>query len=112
MRKPDRKRGGFTLIEVIAATTLLVITASGFMAMTASNAKLLAKEYRIERSSYEISSMAYSGEGEATGETLAVIFTVDDGSSKEVEEIFEEYSASEEWKDMENSMMFYRYRQR
>ena len=50
MRKPNRKRGGFTLIEVIAATVLLVITASGFMAMTATNVKLLVKENRMERS--------------------------------------------------------------
>ena len=58
MRKPNRKRGGFTLIEVIAATVLLVITASGFMAMTATNVKLLVKENRMERSNYELSSRA------------------------------------------------------
>lgn len=109
MRKPNRKRSGFTLIEVIAATVLLVITASGFMAMTATNVKLLAKENRIERSNYELSAQACSGQGEPAGETLTVIFNADDGRSKDVEEIFEKYSVSEAWEDMENSMDFYRH---
>ncbi len=110
MRKPNRSRGGFTLIEVIAATVLLVITASGFMAMTAANVNLLAKEHRIERSNYELSSLACEGEGKPTGETLTVVFSADGG--EEVEEIFEEYDVREEWEDMENSMTFYKRGQR
>ena len=38
-----------------------------------------------------------------------MIFNTDDGRSKDVEEIFEKYSVSEAWGDMENSMDFYRH---
>ena len=60
-----------------------MITASGFMAMTATNVKLLVKENRMERSNYELSSRACSGQGEPAGETLTVIFNTDDGRSKD-----------------------------
>lgn len=111
MRKPDRRRGGFTLIEVLISTVLLVLVASGFMAMTASNLKLLTKEDRMERSNYSLSSLAASGGGEPTGETLTVIFTTDEGEGGSVEEIFGEYRVRENWDDMEYSMTFYRHRQ-
>lgn len=111
MKKPGRCRSGFTLIEVIAAAVLLTLTASAFMMMMAVNTKLLVKEHKIERSGYQLSAMAQGGEGEATGETLAVEFIWED-SGEVIEEIFEEYSVSEKWEDVENSMTFYRHKLR
>lgn len=108
MRKPVRSRGGFTLIEVVAATVLLVITASGFMMMIAANTKALAREQRIERSNYELSSLAQWSGGEPTGRVLTVEFMWEAGGVA-AEELFEECSVSEEWEDMENSMTFYRH---
>lgn len=109
MKRSDRCKGGFTLIEVIASAALLVIAAAGFMAMTAVHTNLLAKEYRIERSNYELAVLVYEGEGEATGETLTVEFIWEEGGQG-TEEIFEEYRVNEEWEDMENSITFYRQR--
>ena len=74
MKKRNRKRGreGFTLIEVIASTALLMVTATGFLMMTGANTGLLAKEHRLDQSNYRLSAMAEEGLGEATGAELVV----------------------------------------
>lgn len=112
-RQKNRARGGFTLIEVIAATVLLVITASGFMMMTASNTRLLAKEHRIDSSNYELGAAAVSGEGAATGETLTVEFSLENEEHEKdqnVIEVFEQYRVSETGDGWENFITFYRHR--
>lgn len=117
MKKQNRSRGreGFTLIEVIVSTVLLLMAVTGFMMMTAANAGVLAREQKIDRSNYGLGARAVSGEGEATGETLVVEFSLDGGESEgydsgEVSEVFEQYGISETGEDPVNSMTFYKYR--
>lgn len=49
------------MIEVITATALLAVTVSGFLMMSGANAALLAKEHRMGRMNYELSSMSGAG---------------------------------------------------
>ena len=51
------------MIEVITATALLAVTVSGFLMMSGANAALLAKEHRMGRMNYELSSMSGAGAG-------------------------------------------------
>lgn len=69
MKRQNRAKGqeGFSMIEVITATALLAVTVSGFLMMSGANAALLAKEHRMGRMNYELSSMSGAGAGEATG---------------------------------------------
>ena len=78
MGRPNRRpsQDGFTLIEVVAAAALLAVVCTGFLMMTAANAGRSAKEYRLDRSIYDLSVQAEEGQGEATGETLEVEFTL------------------------------------
>lgn len=113
MKRSNSGQGGFTMIEVIAATALLVVTASGFLMMAGANAGLLAREHRLDRSSYALSAMAAKGEGEPTGRSLTVEFTMEhSGLEDEAQAIeqFDEYSVSETWEDGGNTMTFYRHR--
>lgn len=95
MKKQDKDRGqegregqegqegqeGFTLLEVVVSTALLLIAATGFLMMASANAGLLAKEHRVDQSNYRIGAMAEQGKGEATGESLAVEFSMEDNSA-------------------------------
>lgn len=117
MKRQIRPRGqeGFTLIEVIVSTVLLLIAVTGFMMMTAANAGILDREQRIDRSNYELGARAVAGEGEATGETLVVEFSLDSGEYDgydhgEVSEVFDQYGISETGEDPVNSMTFYKHR--
>lgn len=67
-------RGGFTLIEIVVSTALLAVVCTGFLMMTAANAGQLSGEQRLEQSNYNLSALAGEGEGEPTGETIAVEF--------------------------------------
>ena len=124
MKKRNRKRGreGFTLIEVIASTALLMVTATGFLMMTGANTGLLAKEHRLDQSNYRLSAMAEEGLGEATGAELVVEFSMEGDSGYPdagAEEIFYQYSVREdEGRDEEfgdcsgpgSSIIVYRHR--
>ena len=85
------------MIEVITATALLAVTVSGFLMMSGANAALLAKEHRMGRMNYELSSMSGAGAGEATGNTLVVEFYMEnesgDGDYTAVES-FDEFRVS------------------
>ena len=74
MKKSDSRssRGGFTLIEVVVSTALLAVVCTGFLMMTAANAGQMSREQRLEQSNYNLSARAGQGEGDPTGETLAV----------------------------------------
>lgn len=102
------------MIEVITATALLVVTAAGFLMMASANARLLAREHRLDRSNYGLSAMAFEDKGEATGRSLVLEFTMEGSGSGsddyEAEEVFDEYSVSETWEEEVNSMTFYRHR--
>ena len=89
-------RGGFTLIEIVVSMT------------TAANAGQLSGEQRLEQSNYNISALAVEGEGEPTGETIAVEFGLEEGNG--VREIFEQYEITESEEDTGNHMTFYRHR--
>lgn len=99
MKKQDKDQGqegqeGFTLLEVVVSTALLLIAATGFLMMASANAGLLAKEHRLDQSNYRIGAMAEEGKGEATGESLAVEFSMEDNSAwgkTEAEEVFYQY---------------------
>lgn len=102
------------MIEVITATALLVVMATGFLMMAGANAGLLAREHRLDRSNYELSAMAFEDKGEATGRSLVLEFSVEGSGASfddyEAEEVFDEYSVSETWEGEGNSMTFYRHR--
>ena len=101
-------RGGFTLIEIVVSTALLAVVCTGFLMMTAANAGQLAGEQRLEQSNYNLSALAVEGEGEPTGETIAVEFGLEEGNG--VREIFEQYEITESEEDTGNHMTFYRHR--
>lgn len=140
MKKSDKRthKGGFTLIEVIVSTALLAVVCTGFLMMTAANVGQLSREYRLERSNYDLSSRAGDGRGDPTGETISVEFSLEGGTSEtytadRVREIFEQYKIRETreaaedtesdtdtwedtesdtgtWEDTGNFMTFYRFR--
>ena len=91
-------RGGFTLIEIVVSTALLA----------AANAGQLSGEQRLEQSNYNLSALAGEGEGEPTGETIAVEFGLEEENG--VREIFEQYEITESEEDTGNHMTFYRHR--
>ena len=79
MKKSDSRssRGGFTLIEVVVSTALLAVVCTGFLMMTAANAGQMSREQRLEQSNYILSARAGQGEGDPTGETIAVEFSLE-----------------------------------
>ena len=101
-------RGGFTLIEIVVSTALLAVVCTGFLMMTAANAGQLCGEQRLEQSNYNLSALAGEGEGEPTGETIAVEFGLEEENG--VREIFEQYEITESEEDTGNHMTFYRHR--
>lgn len=119
-RNRDHGQEGFTLIEVVVSTALLVIAATGFLMMAGTNAGLLAKEHRLDQSNYRIGSMAEEGKGETTGESLTVKFSMEDGSccpGQEAWEVFDQYmvrdqgsSQEEQGESTGNFIMVYRHR--
>lgn len=114
MKKSDSRSsaGGFTLIEVVVSTALLAVVCTGFLMMTAANAGQISREQRMEQSNYSLSARAGEGEGEPTGETIAVEFSLEEAD--QVQEIFEQYEITESGEDtgnyMGNHMTFYRHR--
>lgn len=100
--------GGFTLIEVVASTALLAVVCTGFLMMAAANAGQISREQRLEQSNYDLSARAGEGEGEPTGETIAVEFSLEEREA--VLEIFEQYEITEPGEDTGNHMTFYRHR--
>ena len=93
-------RGGFTLIEIVVSTALLAVVCTGFLMMTAANAGQLSGEQRLEQSNYNLSALAGEGEGEPTGETIAVEFGLEEENG--VREIFEQYEITESEEDTGN----------
>ena len=120
MKKSDSRssRGGFTLIEVVVSTALLAVVCTGFLMMTAANTSQLSGEQSLERSNYDLSTRAGVGEGDPTGETIAVEFSLEekDGDTEYgytenlAQEIFEQYEIFESEEDTGNHMTFYRHR--
>ena len=110
MKKWNRESsgGGFTLIEVVVSMALLTVVCTGFLMMTAANAGQLSREQRLEQSNYNLSALAGVGEGEPTGETIAVEFGLEEENG--VREIFEQYEITESEEDTGNHMTFYRHR--
>ena len=60
------------------------------------------------KSNYNLSALAGEGEGEPTGETIAVEFGLEEENG--VREIFEQYEITESEEDTGNHMTFYRHR--
>ena len=79
------------MVEVIVSVALIALISTGFLYMMAANSELLSREYRLDRSSYELGALADRGEGRA-GETL--------------EEYFREYTVGE---DGENRITYFRH---
>lgn len=114
MKKSDSRpsTAGFTLIEIAVSAALLAVVCTGFLMMTAANAGQISREQRMEQSSYALSVRAGEGEGEPTGETIAVEFSLEE--TDQVREIFEQYEITVSGEDtgnpMSNHMTFYRHR--
>lgn len=62
-RRNKEKQAGFSLVEVVVSTAILFSVAGAFLAMTAANGKLLAREYSLVQGAYELSALAQKGEG-------------------------------------------------
>lgn len=67
-------RAGFSLVEVIVSVALIALISTGFLYMMAANSELLSREYRLDRSSYELGALADRGEGRAGEKVLTVYF--------------------------------------
>ena len=83
-RRNKEKQAGFSLVEVVVSTAILFSVAGAFLAMTAANGKLLAREHSLVQGAYELSALAQKGEGSPTGETFEVIFQGNEGDAQEV----------------------------
>ena len=90
-RRNKEKQAGFSLVEVVVSTAILLSVAGAFLAMTAANGKLLAREHSL--GAYELSALAQKGEGSPTGETFEVIFQGNEGDALEV---FSGYKVTDE----------------
>ena len=84
-RRNKEKQAGFSLVEVVVSTAILFSVAGAFLAMTAANGKLLAREHSLVQGAYELSALAQKGEGSPTGETFEVIFQGNEGDALEVQ---------------------------
>ena len=51
-RRNKEKKAGFYLVEVVVSTAILFSVAGAFLAMTAANGKLLAREHSLVPVSY------------------------------------------------------------
>ena len=96
------KQAGFSLLEVVISTGILVIVAGAFLTMTAANGTILLRERSLAQNAYELSAMAENGEGEPLGEELELVFEGDGGS---VSEIFGKYKVENEKGD---TMTYYK----
>ena len=83
-RRNKEKQAGFSLVEVVVSTAILFSVAGAFLAMTAANGKLLAREHSLVQGAYELSALAQKGEGSPTGEKFEVIFQGNEGDALEV----------------------------
>ena len=92
-RRNKEKQAGFSLVEVVVSTAILFSVAGAFLAMTAANGKLLAREHSLVQGAYELSALAQKGEGSPTGETFEVIFQGNEGDALEV---FSGYKVTDE----------------
>ena len=92
-RRNKEKQAGFSLVEVVVSTAILFSVAGAFLAMTAANGKLLAREHSLVQGAYELSALAQKGEGSPTGETFEVIFQGNEGDAQEV---FSGYKVTDE----------------
>lgn len=110
MKKSDSRssRGGFTLIEVVVSTALLAVVCTGFLMMTAANAGPGAEDIIGLFQPLLPGHLAGQGEGDPTGETIAVEFSLE--GTNQVREIFEQYEITESGEDAGNHMTFYRHR--
>ena len=52
-RRNKEKQAGFSLVEVVVSTAILFSVAGAFLAMTAANGKLLAREHSLVQGAYE-----------------------------------------------------------
>ena len=91
-RRNKEKQAGFSLVEVVVSTAILFSVAGAFLAMTAANGKLLAREHSLVQGAY-VSALAQKGEGSPTGETFEVIFQGNEGDALEV---FSGYKVTDE----------------
>ena len=57
-RRNKEKQAGFSLVEVVVSTAILFSVAGAFLAMTAANGKLLAREHSLVQGAYELSALA------------------------------------------------------
>ena len=55
-RRNKEKQAGFSLVEVVVSTAILFSVAGAFLAMTAANGKLLAREHSLVQGAYELSA--------------------------------------------------------
>ena len=77
-RRNKEKQAGFSLVEVVVSTAILFSVAGAFLAMTAANGKLLAREHSLVQGAYE---------------TFEVIFQWNEGDALEV---FSGYKVTDE----------------
>ena len=61
-RRNKEKQAGFSLVEVVVSTAILFSVAGAFLAMTAANGKLLAREHSLVQGAYELSALAQKGD--------------------------------------------------
>ena len=101
-RNKKERQAGFSLLEVIISTGLLVIVAGAFLTMAAANGTLLLRERSLAQNTYELSAMAENGEGESLGEELELVF---EGEAGSVSEIFGKYKVENEKGD---AMTYYK----
>ncbi len=57
-RRNKENRLDFPLVEVVVSTAILFSVAGAFLAMTAANGKLLAREHSLVQGAYELSALA------------------------------------------------------
>ncbi len=109
MRK-NEGNGGFSLIETVAGFSLMILAVFGFLTLTGAEGKRFAWETQIRDCFRQARQMALSGEGEASGKSLRLRFTLESsGPRDEVSETFEIYQASVPWEEGEVSVEFYRH---
>lgn len=62
------------MVEVIVSVALIALISTGFLYMMAANSELLSREYRLDRSSYELGALAGSRGGKGRGEGSHSVF--------------------------------------
>ena len=87
-----QNNGGFSMIEVIVSTALLLVVTLGFITAAAAGGKALLEGMKLESSWTEEELLAE--EGSLKESLLKVYFTIEDqeeGDTMEAVEVFEEY---------------------